>query len=75
MGYILLIIFILTWLNVRKIRKAVDYLAKQEGYTKLSGQILDVIADYQSERKTQKKEKKEQKLQEKYKREPEEGPE
>lgn len=56
MGYILLLVFILIWLNVRKIRKALFYLAAQEGYTgSLKGRILDVISDYAAERKDIKK--------------------
>lgn len=67
MGYLLLLIFVLTWLNVRKIRKAIIYLAAQEGYTgSLKGRILDVISDYAAERKvikkTRKKLQKEKKL-------------
>lgn len=56
MGYILLFVFILIWLNVRKIRKVLLYLAAQEGYTgNLKGRILDVISDYAAERKDIKK--------------------
>lgn len=56
MGYILLLVFILIWLNVRKIRKALFYLAAHEGYTgSLKGRILDVISDYAAERKDIKK--------------------
>ncbi len=56
MGYLLFLIFVLTWLNVRKIRKAVVYLAVQEGYSgSLKTKILDVITDYAAERKTEKK--------------------
>lgn len=56
MGYLLFLIFVLTWLNVRKIRKAVIYLAVQEGYSgSLKTKILDVITDYAAERKTEKK--------------------
>ena len=67
MGYLLLLIFIFTWLNVRKIRKAVVYLAVQEGYSgSLKTKILDVISDYSAERKdikkTRKKLQKEKKL-------------
>ena len=52
MGYLLFLIFVLTWLNVRKIRKAVVYLAVQEGYSgSLKTKILDVITDYSAERK------------------------
>lgn len=59
MGYILLLVFILIWLNVRKIRKALFYLAAQEGYTgSLKGRILDVISDYAAERKDIKKTRK-----------------
>ena len=67
MGYLLFLIFVLTWLNVRKIRKAVVYLAVQEGYSgSLKTKILDVITDYAAERKdikkTRKKLQKEKKL-------------
>lgn len=56
MGYILLFVFILIWLNVRKIRKALLYLAAQEGYSgNLRSRILDVISDYAAERKDIKK--------------------
>lgn len=56
MGYILLLIFILTWLNVRKIRKALLYLARMEGYpVSLRSKILDIIAEYSDERKEHKK--------------------
>lgn len=75
MGYILLLVFILIWLNVRKIRKALFYLAVQEGYTgSLKGRILDVISDYAAERKdikkTRKKLQKEKKLKDVVDREP-----
>lgn len=75
MGYILLLVFILIWLNVRKIRKALLYLAVQEGYTgSLKGRILDVISDYAAERKdikkTRKKLQKEKKLKDVIDREP-----
>lgn len=75
MGYLLLLIFVLTWLNVRKIRKAIIYLAAQEGYTgSLKGRILDVISDYAAERKvikkTRKKQQKEKKLKDVIDREP-----
>lgn len=67
MGYLLFLIFVLTWLNVRKIRKAVVYLAVQEGYSgSLKTKILDIITDYAAERKdikkTRKKLQKEKKL-------------
>ena len=67
MGYLLFLIFVLTWLNVRKIRKAVVYLEVQEGYSgSLKTKILDVITDYAAERKdikkTRKKLQKEKKL-------------
>ena len=67
MGYLLFLIFVLTWLNVRKIRKAVVYLAVQEGYSgSLKTKILDVITYYAAERKdikeTRKKLQKEKKL-------------
>ena len=75
MGYLLFLIFVLTWLNVRKIRKAVVYLAVQEGYTgSLKGRILDVMSDYAAERKdikkTRKKLQKEKKLKDVIDREP-----
>lgn len=75
MGYILLLVFILIWLNVRKIRKALFYLAAQEGYSgSLKGRILDVISDYAAERKdikkTRKKLQKEKKLKDVIDREP-----
>ena len=75
MGYILLLVFILIWLNVRKIRKALFYLAAQEGYTgSLKGRILDVISDYAAERKdikkTRQKLQKEKKLKDVIDREP-----
>lgn len=59
MGYVLLFLFFLTWLNTRKIRKAVIYLARQEGYNPgMLGKILDIISDFQHERKTERKAKK-----------------
>lgn len=75
MGYLLFLIFVLTWLNVRKIRKAVVYLAVQEGYSgSLKTKILDVITDYAAERKdikkTRKKLQKEKKLKDVINREP-----
>jgi hypothetical protein len=75
MGYLLFLIFVLTWLNVRKIRKAVVYLAVQEGYLgSLKTKILDVITDYAAERKdikkTRKKLQKEKKLKDVIDREP-----
>lgn len=75
MGYLLLLIFLFTWLNVRKIRKAVVYLAVQEGYSgSLKSKILDVITDYSAERKyikkTRKKLQKEKKLKDVIDREP-----
>lgn len=75
MGYLLFLIFVLTWLNVRKIRKAVVYLAVQEGYSgSLKTKILEVISDYAAERKdikkTRKKLQKEKKLKDVIDREP-----
>ena len=75
MGYLLFLIFVLTWLNVRKIRKVVVYLAVQEGYSgSLKTKILDVITDYAAERKdikkTRKKLQKEKKLKDVIDREP-----
>lgn len=75
MGYLLFLIFVLTWLNVRKIRKSVVYLAVQEGYSgSLKTKILDVITDYAAERKdikkTRKKLQKEKKLKDVIDREP-----
>lgn len=59
MGYILLLLFFLIWLNVRKIRKAIFFLAKEQGYpSSLRTQILDIITDYSNERKTEKVERK-----------------
>lgn len=56
MGYVLLIIFFLIWLNVRKIRKALTYLAREEGYpVSLRSKVLDIIAEYSDERKEHKK--------------------
>ena len=75
MGYLLFLIFVLTWLNVRKISKAVVYLADQEGYSgSLKTKILDVKTDYAAERKdikkTRKKLQKEKKLKDVIDREP-----
>ena len=75
MGYLLLLIFLFTWLNVRKIRKAVVYLAVQEGYpASFKSRILDIITDYSAERKdikkTRKKLQKEKKLKDVIDREP-----
>ena len=75
MGYLLFLIFVLTWLNVRKIRKAVVFLAVQEGYSgSLKTKILDVITDYAAERKdikkTRKKLQKEKNLKDVIDREP-----
>ncbi len=59
MGYILLFVFILIWLNVRKIRKAINYIAVQNGYPgNLKSQILDVVSEYHIERVESKKLKK-----------------
>ena len=47
MGYVLLILFFLIWLNVRKIRKSLMYLARENGYpVSLRSKILDIISDY-----------------------------
>lgn len=60
MGYVLLLLFFLTWLNVRKIRKAVLYLARSEGYpASLRSRVLDIISVYSNERKSEKKARKE----------------
>lgn len=59
MGYILMLLFFLTWLNVRKIRKYVGYIAKQYDYPEsLSHQILEIISGYHVERVEAKKLKK-----------------
>ncbi len=56
MGYVLLIIFFLIWLNVRKIRKSLMYLARENGYpVSLRSKILDIITDYSDERREHKK--------------------
>lgn len=53
MGYVLILLFFLIWLNVRKIRKTLVVIAKDYGYKKnsLVNYILDVITDYSAERK------------------------
>lgn len=53
MGYVLILLFFLIWLNVRKIRKTLVVIAKDYGYKKnsLFNYILDVITDYSAERK------------------------
>lgn len=59
MGYILLLLFFLTWLNSRKIRKYVGHIAKQYNYPEpLSHQILEIISGYHVERVEAKKLKK-----------------
>lgn len=59
MGYILLLLFFLTWLNTRKIRKYVGHIAKQYYYPEtLSHQILEIISGYHVERVEAKKLKK-----------------
>lgn len=59
MGYILLLLFFLTWLNTRKIRKYVGHIAKQYDYPEpLSHQILEIISGYHVERVEAKKLKK-----------------
>lgn len=59
MGYILLLLFFLTWLNTRKIRKYVGHIAKQYDYPEsLSHQILEIISGYHVERVESKKLKK-----------------
>lgn len=59
MGYILLLLFFLTWLNSRKIRKYVGYIAKQYDYPEpLFHQILEIISGYHVERVEAKKLKK-----------------
>lgn len=56
MGYLLFLLIFLIWLNVRQIKKAYIYLARKEGYPKtLLSRIIDIIADYQKERKAIKK--------------------
>lgn len=60
MGYMLFLLFLLTWLNVRKIRKAVIYLARQQGYSSgMVTRILDIISAYSSERKLAREKNKE----------------
>lgn len=59
MGYILLLLFFLTWLNARKIRKYVGHIAKQYNYPEpLSHQIIEIISGYHVERLEAKKLKK-----------------
>lgn len=59
MGYILLLLFFLTWLNSSKIRKYVGYIAKQYDYPEpLFHQILEIISGYHVERVEAKKLKK-----------------
>lgn len=57
MGYLLLILFFLTWLNTRKIRKYVGHIAtKQYDYPEpLTQQILEIISGYHVERVKAKK--------------------
>lgn len=59
MGYILLLLFFLTWLNTRKIRKYVLHIAKQFDYPEpLLHQIIEIISGYHVERVEAKKLKK-----------------
>lgn len=59
MGYILLLLFFLTWLNARKIRKYVGHIAKQFDYPEpLLHQIIEIISGYHVERVEAKKLKK-----------------
>ena len=59
MGYILLLLFFLTWLNSRKIRKYVGHIAKQYNYPEpLSHQIIEIISGFHVERVEAKKLKK-----------------
>jgi hypothetical protein len=59
MGYILLLLFFLTWLNARKIRKYVGHIAKQYDYPELLSQrIIEIISGYHVERVEAKKLKK-----------------
>ena len=59
MGYLLLLLFFLTWLNTRKIRKYVGHIAKQYDYPEpLSQQIIEIISGYHVERVEAKKLKK-----------------
>lgn len=59
MGYILLLLFFLTWLNTRKIRKYVLHIAKQYDYPEpLLHQIIEIISGYHVERVEAKKLKK-----------------
>ncbi len=59
MGYVLILLFFLIWLNVRKIRKTLVVIAKDYGYKKnsLINYILDVITDYSAERKQERKDR------------------
>lgn len=59
MGYVLILLFFLIWLNVRKIRKTLVVIAKDYGYKKnsLFNYILDVITDYSAERKQERKDR------------------
>ena len=59
MGYVLILLFFLIWLNVRKIRKTLVVIAKDYGYKKnsLVNYILDVITDYSAERKQERKDR------------------
>lgn len=59
MGYVLILLFFLIWLNVRKIRKILVVIAKDYGYKKnsLFNYILDVITDYSAERKQERKDR------------------
>ncbi len=59
MGYVLILLFFLIWLNVRKIRKVLVVIAKDYGYKKnsLFNYILDVITDYSAERKQERKDR------------------
>ena len=59
MGYVLILLFFLIWLNVRKIRKTLVVIAKDYGYKKnsLFNYILDVITDYSAELKQERKDR------------------
>lgn len=59
MGYVLILLFFLIWLNVRKIRKTLVVIAKDYGYKKdsLFRFVLDVITDYSAERKQERKDR------------------
>ena len=59
MGYVLILLFFLIWLNVRKLIKTLVVIAKDYGYKKdsLFRFVLDVITDYSAERKQERKDR------------------